>query len=132
MPGRFLNKGNKSTKTGFGEGLLEAGTVNENIVVIGADITASVGAGPFAGTFPHRFLSLGIAEQNCAGVSAGLALSGKIPVFATYGVFSALRTTDQIRVSLSIIIYMLSSAVPMQVFPLAPMARPIRHWKISP
>jgi len=100
MPGRFLNKGNKSTKTGFGEGLLEAGTVNENIVVIGADITASVGAGPFAGTFPHRFLSLGIAEQNCAGVSAGLALSGKIPVFATYGVFSALRTTDQIRVSL--------------------------------
>jgi len=33
------------------------------------------------------------------GVAAGLALAGKIPVFSTYGVFAALRTTDQIRIS---------------------------------
>jgi transketolase len=100
MQSRFINRGNKATKAGFGEGLLEAGTANENVVVIGADITASVGADLFATKFPHRFLSLGIAEQNCTGVAAGLALSGKVPVFATYGVFSALRTTDQIRISI--------------------------------
>jgi transketolase len=54
----------------------------------------------FADEFPERFFSLGIAEQNCVGIAAGMALSGKIPVFSTYGVFAALRTTDFIRISL--------------------------------
>ncbi len=95
----YINRGNISTKAGFGQGLLEAGIADERVVAIGADITASVGADLFASRFPGRFISLGIAEQNCVGAAAGLALAGKIPVFATYGVFSALRTTDQIRVS---------------------------------
>lgn len=96
---RFINRGNKATKTGFGEGLLIAGERNKNLVGLGADITASVGMNMFRDRFPDRFFSFGIAEQNCVGVAAGLALSGKIPVFSTYGVFAALRTTDQIRVS---------------------------------
>ena len=54
----------------------------------------------FAEEFSKRFISLGIAEQNCAAVAAGLALAGKLPVFSTYGVFAALRTTDQIRISI--------------------------------
>nr|NQU90136.1 transketolase family protein [Bacteroidota bacterium] len=96
----YLDKGNKSTKSGFGEGVLEAGRKNKNVVGIGADITTSVGMNLFADIFPERFVSLGIAEQNCVGVAAGLALSGKVPVFSTYGVFAALRATDQIRISL--------------------------------
>jgi len=95
----FVNRGNKATKSGFGEGVYQAGLANEKVVVLGADITASVGLDLFALNIPHRFFSLGIAEQNCVGVAAGLALSGKIPVFATYGVFSALRDADQIRIS---------------------------------
>ena len=95
----YKNKGDKATKTGFGEGVLEAAKANQNVVGIGADITNSVGMNLFAEAFPERFISLGIAEQNCVGVAAGLALSGKIPVFSTYAVFAALRTTDQIRVS---------------------------------
>ncbi len=95
----FSNKGDKATKTGFGEGLLEAGSHNRDIIALGADITSSVGMNMFADKFPERFFSMGIAEQNCVGVAAGLALSDKIPVFATYGVFAALRTTDQLRVS---------------------------------
>ncbi len=95
----FKNKGNIPTSNGFGEGLLIAGEANPNIVVLGADITASVKVNAFAEKFPKRFYSLGIAEQNCVGVAAGLALAGKVPVFATYSVFAALRTTDQIRVS---------------------------------
>jgi len=87
------------TKTGFGKGVLKAGE-NPKLVGLGADITASVGMNFFAEKFPGRFFSLGIAEQNCIGVAAGMALSGKIPVFSTYGVFAALRTTDQIRISL--------------------------------
>ncbi len=95
----FKNKGNKPTKTGFGEGLVDAGIANENIIALGADITSSVGMNFFAEKFPKRFISLGIAEQNCVGAAAGLALSGKIPVFSTYGVFAALRAADQIRIS---------------------------------
>lgn len=96
----MINKGSRSTKTGFGEGVLEAGFLNHSVVGIGADITTSVGMNLFADQFPSRFYSLGIAEQNCVGVAAGMALAGKIPVFSTYGVFAALRTTDQIRISL--------------------------------
>jgi transketolase len=67
---------------------------------LGSDITASVGMDIFSNAFPNRFYSLGIAEQNAIGVAAGLALSGKIPVFSTYGVFASMRTLDQIRISL--------------------------------
>lgn len=99
MKNKFENKGNKPTKTGFGEGLLKAGSTNENVIAIGADITNSVGVNLFAKNYPKRFISLGIAEQNCVAVAAGLALSNKIPVFSTYGVFAAFRAADQIRVS---------------------------------
>ena len=95
----YLNKGDKPTKTGFGEGLLAAGENNPDVIAIGVDLTSSVGVNLFAEKFPGRFFSFGIAEQNCVGVAAGLALEGKIPVFSTYGVFSALRSTDQIRIS---------------------------------
>lgn len=93
------NRGDRATKIGFGEGVLAAAEHNNNVVGIGLDITTSVGMNFFAEKFPERFISVGIAEQNGMGISAGLALSGKIPVIATYGVFSALRTTDFIRVS---------------------------------
>jgi transketolase len=100
MTHRFQNTGDKPTRLGFGEGLKEAGERNEAVVAIGADITGSVNVNLFRDAFPERFFSLGIAEQNAVGVSAGLALSGLIPVFATYGVFSAMRTTDQLRISI--------------------------------
>jgi len=90
----------KAGKTGFGEGLLEAARKHPEVVGLGADITASVGMNLFANAFPKRFFSMGIAEQNCIGVAAGMALAGKIPVFSTYGVFAALRSADHIRISL--------------------------------
>jgi transketolase len=100
MMARFINRGDRPTKTGFGEGVAEAARSNARVVGLGADITASVGLDLFRNEFPDRFFSFGIAEQNCIGVSAGLALAGKVPVFSTYGVFAALRTTDFIRISL--------------------------------
>ena len=89
----------KATRFGFGEGLKALGEKYPQIVALGTDITSSVCMNFFKEAFPERFFSLGIAEQNSVGVAAGLALAGKIPFIATYGVFSALRTTDQIRVS---------------------------------
>ncbi len=95
----YTNKGDKATRFGFGEGVLEAAKLNPSVVGIGVDITASVSMDLFADQFPERFFSIGIAEQNAVGIAAGLALSRKIPVFSTYGVFAALRTTDFIRIS---------------------------------
>ena len=96
---RYINKGNKATKLGFGEGVLAAAQKDERVVGLGADITASVGMNLFRDAFPDRFFSIGIAEQDAVSVASGLALSGKIPVFSTYGVFAAHRANDQIRIS---------------------------------
>ena len=75
--------GLKPTRQGFGEGLKEAGKTEPTLVALGADITGSVSMNLFAETYPERFFSFGIAEQNIAGAAAGMALSGKIPVFST-------------------------------------------------
>lgn len=95
----YINKGNKATKLGFGEGVLAAAQKDERVVGLGADITASVGMNLFRDAFPDRFFSMGIAEQDAVAVASGLALSGKIPVFSTYGVFAAHRANDQLRIS---------------------------------
>jgi transketolase len=88
------------TRVGFGKGLANAAEKNDRIIGLGADITGSVNMNFLAEQFPNRFFSMGIAEQNIAGVAAGFALENYIPVMATYGVFSAMRTIDQIRISI--------------------------------
>ena len=95
----YTNKGNKATKTGFGEGVLAAAQKDNRVVGLGADITNSVGMNLFAEAFPDRFFSMGIAEQDAVATATGMALGGKIPVFSTYGVFAAHRSNDQIRIS---------------------------------
>ncbi|MBI4648504.1 MAG: transketolase family protein, partial [Bacteroidia bacterium] len=95
----FCIKQNIPTRAGFGEGLKQAALTNPGLVALGTDITSSVSMNIFSEAFPERFFSLGIAEQNAICVAAGLALAGKIPVMATYAVFSAFRGLDQIRVS---------------------------------
>ncbi|MEW5820277.1 MAG: transketolase family protein [Cyanobacteriota bacterium] len=87
----------KPTRLGYGEGLVELGKKNPNVVVLGADITMSTNAGMFQEAYPDRFFSIGIAEQDMVGVAAGLALVGKVPFVCTYGVFASGRCWDQIR-----------------------------------
>lgn len=89
----------KPTRNGFGEGLLEAGKENEDIVTLTADLAESTRAHLFAEAFPERFFEVGVAEQNMMGIAAGLALSGKIPFATSYAVFSPGRNWDQLRVS---------------------------------
>jgi transketolase len=88
------------SRYGYGEGLVELGEKNKNVVVLGADLTASVCANWFQEKFPERFFQLGIAEQNMTNVAAGLSLMGKIPFVSTYGVFSTGRAWDQIRTTI--------------------------------
>lgn len=91
--------GLKATRQGFGQGLLELGEKHANVVVLGADVSGSVLSSMFEQKFPNRFFSIGIAEQNATTIAAGLALSGKIPFFASYGAFTAMRNADQLRIS---------------------------------
>ena len=97
---QYINKDNKPTRVGFGEGLKFIASKNKKVVALGADITSSVSLDIFAKEFPDRFFSFGIAEQNIAAAAAGLAMSGKIPFFSTYAVFAAHRAADQIRISI--------------------------------
>jgi transketolase len=85
------------TRQGYGEGLVEAGKRNKDVVALGADITASVKVDMFRDTFTERFFSMGIAEQNHIGIAAGMSLAGKVPFVTNYGVFLAGRAWDQIR-----------------------------------
>ena len=90
----------KATRDGFGEALLELGASNQKIVVLTADLTESTRVADFAKKFPERFIECGVAEQNMAGIAAGLAAEGKIPFITSYAVFSPGRNWDQIRVSI--------------------------------
>ncbi len=91
--------GAKPTRQGFGEGLLELGEKNPDVVVIGLDLTSSTVSNLFRDKFPDRFISLGVAEQNGIGVAAGLSLVGKIPYVCTFSVFASGRCWDHLRVS---------------------------------
>ncbi len=91
--------GKKATRFGFGEGLVALGEKYDNIVVLGGDITGSVMTSYFQEKFPDRFFSAGIMEASATLFATGLALSGKVPFFASYGAFAACRNTDMLRIS---------------------------------
>ncbi len=90
----------KEIRDGIGEGLLQAGIDNIDVVALAADLTKSVGFNLFKDKLPERFFQSGVAEQNMAGIAAGLALSGKIPFTGSFAVFSPGRNWDQLRVSI--------------------------------
>jgi len=96
---KFEILGNKPTRHGFAKGLVQLGERNDNVVVLGADVSGSVKTSDFQKAYPYKFFSIGIAEQNATTIAAGMALSGKIAVFSTYSAFAAFRNTDMLRVS---------------------------------
>lgn len=90
----------KPNRDGYGEGLLELGRTNPDVVVLDADLAKSTRTDWFLKEYPHRFFDIGIAEQDMLGTAAGLSLGGKIPFVTTYGVFVAGRAWDQIRTTI--------------------------------
>jgi len=97
----FTIQNNKDTRSGFGEGLLEAGRRNPKVVAFCADLTGSLKMGDFAKEFPNRFFQTGIAEANMIDMAAGMALSGFVPFTGTFAAFSTGRVYDQIRQSVA-------------------------------
>lgn len=85
----------------FGEALLEAGETHTNIVVLDADLQDSCQTETFYKRFPGRAFDLGVAEQSLPTFAAGLALTGKVPVYNTFAVFAVGRAFDQLRQSVA-------------------------------
>ena len=93
-----------ATRAGFGEEILKLGKENPDILVIDADIGKSCKTGDFRKELSseyhddkNQYVNVGIAEQNAAGVAAGLATCGKVPFVVTYAVFRSLRMCEMIR-----------------------------------
>jgi transketolase len=95
----FPAKGSAASRDGFGKALVELGERDPNVWVLTADVSESTRTHWFAEKFPKRFVQVGVAEQNLAGVAAGIAACGKKAFISAYGVFSPGRNWDQLRVS---------------------------------
>ena len=87
----------KATREAFGDEIVKLGKENKDIYVIDVDIAKSCKTSNFSKQLPNQHINVGIAEQNAAGVAAGLATTGKIPFVSTYAVFGSLRMAEQIR-----------------------------------
>lgn len=90
-----------ANRDGFGEGLLEAGEKNGEVMALSADLVESTRVEPFSKKFPDRFIECGVAEQNMASVASGLAAIGKIPFITSYAMFSPGRNWEQIRTTIA-------------------------------
>ena len=87
----------KATRDGFGDEIVALGKENSNILVVDVDIGKSCKTGAFRKELPEQYLNVGIAEQNAAGVAAGLATCGKVPFVVTYAAFGSMRLCEMIR-----------------------------------
>lgn len=83
-------------RTNFVNQLLEEARHNDKIFLLVGDLGYHV-VEPFANEFPDRFLNVGIAEQNMAGVAAGLSMTGYNVYIYSIGNFPTLRCLEQIR-----------------------------------
>jgi transketolase len=95
----LASTGKKDTRSGFGQGLLELGQKNPEVVALCADLIGSLKMDAFKAEFPERFFQAGISEANMIGMAAGLTIGGKIPFTGTFANFSTARVYDQIRQS---------------------------------
>jgi len=87
-------------RDGYGRGVVLAGEADERVVVLCADLTESTRNHWFAEKFPHRFIQVGVAEQNLAVIASGMAATGKIPFIVSYATFSPGRNNEQIRTNI--------------------------------
>ena len=88
-------------RTAFGEALCELGEEYKNLIVLDPDVSPSTQTHLFGRKFPDRFFQVGIAEQNMAGIAAGLSTQGFVPFVSAFAVFMVHRAGDQVRNSIA-------------------------------
>ncbi len=72
-----------------------------DVLVLSADLTGSTEIDLFRDTYPGRFVSCGVAEQNMLSVAGGLAREGFVPFVHTFAVFIYRRAYDQVAMSVA-------------------------------
>ena len=87
-----------ATRDAFGLALVELGNVNQQVVVLDADVAGTCRLNLFKDAHPSRFFQIGVAEQNMMAIAAGLAAMGFVPFAGTIACFATKRALDQIRV----------------------------------
>jgi transketolase len=87
-----------SARSVMGDTLLELGKKHSNVWGLTADTGGALKA--FRETFPDRYIDVGVAEQNLAGIAAGLALEGNIPFIAGMIPFMTMRACEQNRTAI--------------------------------
>ena len=92
---------NIATREAYGKALVKLGQVNDNVVVLDADLSKSTKTNDFYKAFPERFFNMGIAEQNLIGAACGLATAGKIPFASSFAMFATGRAFEVIRNSVA-------------------------------
>ncbi|MCR2808477.1 MULTISPECIES: transketolase C-terminal domain-containing protein [unclassified Microbacterium] len=95
MPVTFTFGEMLSARSVIGTTLAELGDEHENLWVLTPDIGATLVE--FRDKFPERFLDVGLAEQVCVGIAAGLAYDGNIPVVSGMLPFLSMRALEQVR-----------------------------------
>jgi transketolase len=95
MPVTFTFGEMLSARSVIGSTLAELGKTHDNLWVLTPDIGATLVE--FRDTFPERFLDVGLAEQACVGIAAGLAYDGNIPVVSCMLPFLSMRALEQVR-----------------------------------
>lgn len=84
----------------FGLAALELPAVDEDALVVTADLRNFSGLDRFGSRFPDRLINVGIAEQNMVGIAAGLASEGYTVFATTYATFASARSADPVRVNM--------------------------------
>ena len=90
------------TRNGFGEGLIEAGKRDGNVLGICADLSESTRMLGFKEACPEQYIELGVSEQLLVAMGAGLASAGKIPFIASYAMFNPGRSWEQVRTTMAL------------------------------
>jgi transketolase len=87
-----------SARTVSADTLDELGKMYNNVWGLTADTGSSIK--DFRKNFPERFIDVGVAEQNLAGIAAGLALEGNIPFIFGMIPFMTMRACEQNRTAI--------------------------------
>ena len=81
----------------FGKAITDIAAENDKVVVFSADSGKSSGFAEFIEKYPERYYECGIMEQGVVGMAAGMATTGKIPVFCAIAPFVTCRPYEMVR-----------------------------------
>lgn len=97
LPARGKPEG---TRPAYGDALLRLAEERDDLVVLTADLGRILTIDRFGERRPDRYVNTGVAEQNLAGIAAGLAAVGLLPFVSTFAVFASMRMCEQVRTSI--------------------------------